>query len=101
MKPDLSLLLTLGKSLTAVGEVLTAGKIKYTRDGYLDVEDNINRYTAAMLRHMFLEEYEESDGELSEYLGHDVFHAAQTACNALIRLELIIRDKGKINLENT
>jgi hypothetical protein len=52
----------------------------------MDVENGINRYTDAMLRHM-----------LEEFSGHDhdeeteLLHAAHTAWNALAILELKLR----------
>ena len=78
-KPDMSLLLMFGKALMAVAQVGTGGKLKYTRGGRQFVDDGINRYTAAMLRHIFTEYYEEMDSDLEEYLGEEVFHAAESA----------------------
>lgn len=92
-KPDMSLLGYFGKALEAVAEVGTAGARKYTRGGWQSVDDGINRYTAAMLRHFFKEQYEEGDGDLRPYLGKDVLHASQVAWNALARLEMILREK--------
>lgn len=88
-KPDCSLLLMFGRALTAVAEVGTYGAVKYTRGGWRSVHDGINRYTAAMLRHIFKEDREEKDTDLP------VMHAAQTAWNALARLELILEEKEK------
>jgi len=67
-KPDMSLLLMFGKALHEVARVCTGGKIQYSRGGWQDVDDGINRYTAAMLRHTFQEHYEEMDPDLVEYL---------------------------------
>jgi hypothetical protein len=86
-KPDASLLLMFGKALLAVAEVGTYGAAKYTRGGWQEVPDGENRYTAALLRHLFTEHYEEFDEDIP------VLHAAQTAWNALARLEKIIRDR--------
>lgn len=86
-KPDASLLLMFGKALEAVAEVGTFGAEKYTRGGWQGVKDGINRYTAALLRHIFKEHYETMDRDLP------VMHAAQVAWNALARLELMLRKK--------
>lgn len=92
-KPDMSLLLMFGKALYEVSRVATGGKIKYSRGGWQEVPDGINRYSAAMLRHAFQEHYEEMDKDLVNYLGSETYHAAATAWNALARLELILREK--------
>jgi len=92
-KPDTSLLLMFGKALSEVALVGTGGKVKYTRGGWQDVEDGENRYTAAMLRHLFKEHYEEKDTDLREYIDADIYHSAQVAWNALARLELMMRRK--------
>lgn len=94
-KPDLSLLLMFGHALVAVGEVGTAGAAKYSRGGWQDVPDGINRYTAALLRHMLKEHYEEFDSDISSFAGKNIRHAAQVCWNSLARLELILR-----NVEN-
>jgi hypothetical protein len=88
-KPDLSLLLMFGKALRAVGEVGTFGARKYTRGGWQGVDDGVNRYTAALLRHLCDEHYETLDKDLP------VMHAAQVAWNALARLELMLRKENK------
>jgi len=84
-KPDCSLLLYFGKALRSVARVGTFGAIKYTRGGWQDVPDGVNRYTAALLRHLCDEHYETFDKDLP------VRHAAQVAWNALARLELMLR----------
>ena len=85
-KPDTSLLLMFGKALIAVAEVGTFGAAKYTRGGWLDVEDGITRYTAALLRHVFAEDTEPMDPDSGLY------HDAHAAWNALARLELRLRE---------
>jgi hypothetical protein len=87
LKPDCSLLLMFGKALRAVSRVGTFGARKYTRGGWQGVDDGFNRYTAALLRHLFQEHYEEFDRDLP------VRHAEQVAWNALARLELLLREK--------
>lgn len=86
-KPDLSLLLMFGRALQSVGEVATAGAVKYSRGGWQFVPSGIDRYTAALLRHLCKEHYETHDPDLA------VLHAAQVAWNALARLELILREE--------
>lgn len=93
-KPDMSLLLMFGKALHEVARVGTGGKIKYTRGGWQEVDDGINRYTAALLRHLMQEHYDKMDSDLVAYLGEETYHAAHTAWNALARLELMLREKG-------
>jgi hypothetical protein len=86
-KPDASLLLMFGRALLEVARVGTLGAKKYTRCGWQSVPDGKNRYTAALLRHLLTEPYEEYDKDLN------VPHAAQSAWNALARLELMLREK--------
>lgn len=93
-KIDASLLQDFGLPLMLVAEVGTAGKLKYTRGGWKEVDDATNRYTAAMLRHFFSESWEDNDTDLVPYVGHPVFHAAQVAWNALARLHFIMKEKG-------
>lgn len=92
-KAQMSLLGQFGLALTEVGYVGTGGAIKYTRDGWITVDDGINRYTDAMLRHYFKEPYETNDPQHSEIVGRPIKHAAQVAWNALARLELMLRQE--------
>lgn len=89
-KPDASLLLDFGLALTAVARVGTFGANKYTRGGWQQVPDGINRYTAALLRHLFAGRYDPVD--VDSGLEHD----AQVAWNALARLELKLREQRKV-----
>lgn len=89
-KPDASLLLDFGLALAAVAQVGTFGANKYTRGGWQHVPDGINRYTAAMIRHMFAGRYDPVD--IDSGLEHD----AQVAWNALARLELKLREQRKV-----
>jgi hypothetical protein len=86
-KPDASLLLMFGKALTAVSAVGTFGARKYTRGGWQAVPDGTQRYTAALLRHLYQEHYEVLDRD------SDLLHAAHAAWNALARLELMLREE--------
>ena len=76
------------KALQAVGRVGTYGAQKYSDNGWMQVPDGAARYTDAMLRHLMSEaEGEEIDPSTG------LMHAAQTAWNALSRLELMLREK--------
>lgn len=75
-------------ALQAVGEVGTFGAAKYTDDGWKHVDNGVERYTDAMLRHQFKEMAGEDFDPDSEKI-----HAAHTAWNALARLELIINQR--------
>ena len=86
-KPDASLLLHFGAALLRVAAVGTYGAEKYTRGGWQHVDDGINRYTAAQLRHLLAEHYETEDPDTG------IEHAAHAAWNALARLELMIRER--------
>ena len=86
-KPDASLLGMFGLALLAVAEVGTFGtRTKgYARGGWQHVENGIDRYTAAMIRHWAKEHREFVDEESV------LLHAAHVAWNALARLEHILR----------
>jgi len=86
-KPDLSLLLMFGKALREVGVVGTFGARKYSRGGWQDVPNGEQRYTAALLRHLYAEHYEVSDPDSG------LRHATHAAWNALARLELMLREE--------
>ena len=100
-KVDMSLLQFLHNALLEVCHVMDYGQTKYSRGGFLEVDDAINRYTAAMWRHYL----KECSGEL--YDQGDPFydtpkglpfkgtlrHDAQLAVNALFRLEYRMREE--------
>lgn len=87
-KPDMSLLLDFGRALEDVARLCTVGAEKYSRTGWVSVPDGINRYTAAMMRHLTHENREKYDKETK------VLHATATAWNALARLELMLRGEA-------
>ena len=65
-------------SVYAVAEVMTFGAKKYSPNGWKSVPDAVNRYTAAMLRHMTaIQDGEEIDEDSG------LPHADHIACNAL------------------
>lgn len=77
---------SMARAIHAVTEVGEYGAGKYSENGWRDVPDGANRYTDALLRHLQAElrgEAVDSDSGLA--------HAAQTAWNALARLELLLR----------
>lgn len=86
-KPDASLLLMFGRALTEVARVGTFGATKYSRGGWQHVPNGIERYTAALMRHLLAENRGVFDDESG------LLHAAQVAWNALARLELMLREE--------
>lgn len=72
----------------AVAEISTFGANKYAWKGWEGVQDGINRYSDAMMRHILSEARGEEVDPDSKLL-----HAAHAAWGALARLELILREK--------
>lgn len=88
-KPRCSLVLGgFSHALLEVANVGTFGAQKYTDNGWLTVENGIERYSDALLRHLFAENDSLTDHE------SDLLHAAHVAWNALARLELLL---GELN----
>jgi hypothetical protein len=86
-KPMAGLLQQFGRALMEVSKVGTYGAKKYSVGGWQHVPDGVGRYTDAMVRHFLTENRETFDAESG------LLHAAQTAWNALARLELMLRGK--------
>ena len=85
------------RALRAVSGVSLFGATKYTWNGRESVPDGVNRYSDAMGRHLIGEAV---DGPIDPETG--LLHAAQTAWNALARLELMLRDAdGQIAVGGT
>lgn len=83
----------LGYFPAAIREVATVsnfGASKYAWDGWRSVDDGLNRYTDAMVRHLSYE----AEGETMDP-DSGLLHAAHTAWNALARLELILAEQKK------
>lgn len=81
------------RACLAVGNISTFGAKKYAWAGWEKVDDGINRYSDAMVRHMMKEAMgEEVDPD------SNMMHAAHTAWGALARLELILREKEAENV---
>lgn len=76
------------RALVAVASVSQYGAAKYTWGGWESVPDGVQRYTDALGRHLVGETI---DGPADPETG--LLHAAQTAWNALARLELMLRAK--------
>jgi len=81
------------RALTAVLEVATFGAKKYTRGGWQSVENGVERYSDAMMRHYLLEALERRDSDSG------LLHMAHLAWNALSRLELTLRQSDASNTE--
>ena len=74
-------------ALQAVGAVGTYGANKYTEEGWKAVPWAKERYTDALLRHLF----KEFNGEALDQ-DSGLSHAAHLAWNALARLEFILEE---------
>lgn len=90
-KAPLEMLSQFASPLEEVAKLLQFGAEKYTRGGWKYVVDGKERYTSAMLRHLFREEDELVDPETNLY------HATAVAWNALARLHFIITEQVKVN----
>lgn len=87
-KPRLDLVLgDFANALWEVGEVGTFGANKYTDRGWHEVENGIERYSNALLRHYF----KYKSGEYVD-LESGLSHLAHMAWNALAILQLEIED---------
>ena len=100
-KVDMSLLEFLHNALFEVCRVMDYGQTKYSRGGFLEVDNAVPRYTAAMWRH-WLDEcagimYDEGDPfydtEKGARFKYKLRHDAQLAVNALFRLECKLREE--------
>ena len=87
-KVEAALLHDFGLALTAVAEVLTVGRKKYSVSGWTKVPNGYRRYSDALWRHLLTSKYEAYDQDTG--LDHD----AQIAWNALARLELKLREES-------
>lgn len=90
-KVDLSIILEcFPRALWEVGRVSDYGAKKYSRGGCLQVKNAMQRYEAADMRHkLSRHKGEECDPESG------MLHLAHCAWNALIKLELFLREKEK------
>lgn len=76
------------RAISAVAEVSAFGASKYAWKGWEGVDDGVNRYSDAMVRHLVYQ----AEGEILDP-DSGLLHAAHTAWNALARLELLIRQQ--------
>lgn len=76
------------RAIELVASVSAFGASKYAWKGWEGVDDGVNRYTDAMVRHLI------SEGK-GEVLDSDsgLLHAGHSAWNALARLELMLREE--------
>jgi hypothetical protein len=79
------------RAIEAVSHVSHFGATKYAWRGWENVDDGINRYTDAMVRHLITE----GKGETLDP-DSGLLHAAHTAWNALARLELILKEQEEL-----
>jgi hypothetical protein len=70
-----------------VARVSTFGANKYAWNGWEQVDDGVNRYSDAMMRHLM---YEATGEEFDPDSG--LRHAAHAAWGAMARLELMLRE---------
>jgi hypothetical protein len=93
-KNELSLIMMgFANALIEVGKVGTYGAQKYTRNGWMNVNDGQYRYTNAMFRHLL----EEGIGEQTDR-DTGLHHLAHACWNCLAVLELKLREqREKIN----
>lgn len=72
-------------ALNEVAKVSGYGAQKYAWKNWVHVDDGVNRYSDALMRHILAGASESHDDESG------LMHAAHAAWNALARLELILR----------
>lgn len=73
------------RAISSVASVSLFGATKYAWSGWRYVDDGLNRYTDAMVRHLTAE----AEGQIVDD-DSGLLHAAHCAWNALARLELIL-----------
>lgn len=76
------------RAIASVSAVSSFGATKYAWDGWRYVNDGINRYSDALVRHLA----KEGEGEVVD-TDSGLLHASHAAWNALARLELILRQQ--------
>lgn len=77
-------------ALMEVSKVSTYGAEKYSPRGWQSVENGIERYNDAMMRHLFADEEGDRESEL--------LHLAHAAWNMLAMLELSLRENEDLKL---
>lgn len=90
-KPDIELLFSsFPRALLEVAAVADHGAKKYTRDGWVEVENGKQRYMSALGRHL-LKRYIDGEYDQDSHLRH----LAHSAWNALAVLELALRENER------
>ena len=93
-KPRIAeMIIDFSDSLVEVSKVWSFGADKYTKSNWKKVDNAIDRYTNAMLRHLIAETDQLRDSE------SELMHAAHVAWNALARLHFIIQEQKPIKDE--
>lgn len=75
-----------GLALLEVARLGTFGASKYTREGWKEVPEGVERYNDAMWRHLLKSNTEEIDPETN------ISHEVAVVWNALAKLELKLRN---------
>ena len=106
-KVDMSLLEYLPRAMYEICRVMTMGKTKYTRGGFLEVPDALNRYRAARGRHEVKfdmgQEFDDDpfyDTQSGRQFKGKIMHKAQVAVNAIFELEVYLRGKEEESNED-
>jgi len=84
------------RAIELVAAVSAFGASKYAWNGWQGVDDGINRYSDALVRHLAYE----GKGEVLD-TDSGFLHAGHAAWNALARLELILREQESITPPDT
>lgn len=99
-KLDMSLLQLVPNALAEIVRVMDYGQTKYSRGGFLEVEDAPRRYDSALFRHWLkkmVEKYDSGDPFYETEKGlpfkGTIRHDAQVAVNAIFHLECVIREE--------
>ena len=94
-KPDMVMLRHIKHALIKIVELMQAGALKYEEGSFATIRNAKRRYDSAIMRH-WLEDPEETVEDMQEYIDKlqidPVMHQAATACNALFRLEIMLRE---------
>lgn len=79
------------RAIELVSAVSAFGASKYAWNGWQNVDDGVNRYSDALVRHLA---YEATGEDVDPDSG--LLHAGHAAWGALARLELILREAEKL-----
>ena len=90
----MSLLIDFSGALREVARVAEHGAEKYSRGGWKHVEDGVNRYTAAGLRHRFA-----GDDPMGLDSDSGLLHKSHEAWNSLAALELALIASEEVDNE--